>query len=330
MNRCAYIATLVLNLLIIILSGFVLALSLISTPLRGNLGENLSTTYFKLSGYIFAFASSVKMFIMSEKDHFYFEFSVSKLLTRSKSLMMKCGCILMTALYFVPIMAFAVIVILEDFTLKHIDSCYKSMNITGEDCVSALQAFCNLVFEVNNYLIPVYISAYTYLIGREFAVLHSDMENSSHNDFECFRLRYNDLCRRADIFAENHGILLAFSLTFLTIGLVTCGYNFFVPFIPAKYMWSTTVLVSVTMFVLYLGPVSLLNQAKKPMELLSNVDMKTASEKKMIQMQMFMESIRNYNGILVAGFMSIDKAGALGIIGVVVTYVLVVVQYQPV
>ena len=95
-------------------------------------------------------------------------------------------------------------------------------------------------------------------------------------------------------------------------------------------MWSTTVLVSVTMFVLYLGPVSLLNQAKKPLELLSNVDMKTASEKKMIQMQMFMESIRNYNGILVAGFMSIDKAGALGIIGVVVTYVLVVVQYQPV
>ena len=95
-------------------------------------------------------------------------------------------------------------------------------------------------------------------------------------------------------------------------------------------MWPTAIFVSVAMFILFVGPVSLLNQAKKPLELLSSVGTKTASEKTMIQTLMFMESIRNFNGISVAGFMNIDKAGALGIIGIVVTYVLVVVQHQPV
>ena len=286
-------------------------------------------------GNFLAFVSSVKMFMMSEKDQFFFQFNASELMTKFKSQLIRCGCILITILYLVLMMAFSISLFFEDYTIRRMKSCYKSKNITSKDCQSAIQAFGNIIIGAPNFLIPVYISAYTYLIGREFAVLHRNMEDSSKlsgrsdNDIECFRLRYNDICCKVDVFAENHGILLMFSLATLTIGLVTCGYNFFAPLIiPAKYLWPTTVLVSSTMFIVFLGPVILLNEAKKPLELLSVVDMKKANERTMIQTQMFIESVCNFNGISVAGFMNMDKPGALVIIGVVVTYVLVVVQYQ--
>ena len=127
--------------------------------------------------------------------------------------------------------------------------------------------------------------------------------------------------------SENHGILLLTGLH--TIGLVTCGYNFFAPLIiPTEYLWPTTLYISLTTVIAFIGPLSLLNQSKKPLELLLSKETNMAGERTMIQTQMFIESVRSFGGISVAGFMNMDKPGALGILGVVVTYVLVVVQYQ--
>jgi hypothetical protein len=162
------------NALMIFVNACLMVVVLASTPIRGDLGLNLSNSYYMIASFIGAFVTSVSMFKMSVQNDFAFVFNCGKS-SIMKSRIIKYSLCLILLIYAIGFFTFSVVAVNETYMINTMKYCLKTKEILSPACSSIIQRVFNIPLNFPMMVIPLYTPAYCYLIGKEFEALHQEM-----------------------------------------------------------------------------------------------------------------------------------------------------------